>query len=144
MDYFKIDDVSKLTGLTKRTIRYYEEIGVLPVPQRSKGRVRLYTQDDIDRLQKIINAKEVLGFSLKEIQDYLSINEVFESNKSVYRNTTDPQEQRDSLQQITNIIDEQLDMIDLKLLKIQTIKIELEQLRIKARQKIKQLDSQTK
>lgn len=63
---YKIDEVAKQSGLTKRTIRYYEEIGLLPSPQRSEGNMRLYTQEDVDLLKKILSAKEVLGFSLQE------------------------------------------------------------------------------
>ncbi len=49
---YKIDEVAKQCGLTKRTIRYYEEIGLLPSPQRSEGNMRLYTQEDVDLLKK--------------------------------------------------------------------------------------------
>lgn len=48
---YKIDEVAKQCGLTKRTIRYYEEIGLLPSPQRSEGNMRLYTQEDVDLLK---------------------------------------------------------------------------------------------
>jgi DNA-binding transcriptional MerR regulator len=40
----KIDDDAKRTGLTKRTIRYYEEIGLITPPERSSGGVRLYSE----------------------------------------------------------------------------------------------------
>lgn len=51
MSLYKIDDVAKECGLTKRTIRYYEEIGVMPSPQRTDGGTRLYTREDIDYLK---------------------------------------------------------------------------------------------
>ncbi len=65
MERFKIDDVAKATGLTKRTIRYYEEIGLIKPPARSEGGTRLYTAEDIERLKNIVAAREVLGFSLQ-------------------------------------------------------------------------------
>ena len=52
MSLYKIDDVAKECGLTKRTIRYYEEIGVMPSPQRTDGGTRLYTREDIDYLKR--------------------------------------------------------------------------------------------
>lgn len=65
MNLFKIDDVAKACGLTKRTIRYYEEIGVMPSPQRTDGGTRLYSQDDIDYLKKWFEPKRCLAFRYK-------------------------------------------------------------------------------
>ena len=64
MSELKIDDVAKQSGLTKRTIRYYEQIGLMPAPPRSEGGFRLYTEEHVEFLKKITNAKEVMGFSL--------------------------------------------------------------------------------
>lgn len=60
MSLYKIDDVAKECGLTKRTIRYYEEIGVMPSPQRTDGGTRLYTREDIDYLKRWFAPKRYL------------------------------------------------------------------------------------
>lgn len=65
MDWMKIDQMAKRSGLTKRTIRFYEEIGLLSSPKRTEGGVRLYSEDDLEELERVISAKEVLGFSCK-------------------------------------------------------------------------------
>lgn len=49
---YKIDEVTKQVGLTKRTLRYYEEIGLIHPPERSEGNIRLYTDEDIARIKK--------------------------------------------------------------------------------------------
>lgn len=139
MDYFKIDEVAKQTGLTKRTIRYYEEIGILPVPQRTDGGTRVFTQNDIDLLKKVINAKEVLGFTLHELQKYLAMSDILENKKVVYRSASNEKEQKEKLSQIVQVINDQLDLIEVKFLKIQTVKQELEELRTRAVKKISQL-----
>lgn len=140
MNKIKIDEVAKRTGLTKRTIRYYEEIGILPEPQRTEGGTRLYAEDDILLLNKVINAKEVLGFSLQELQQYLVMSESLENNKVVYRSANSEVEQREKLFEMVEGIDEQLQLIEVKLMKIQKVKTELEDLRSRAKNKIQQLE----
>ena len=79
---YKIDDVMKMTGLTKRTIRYYEEIGLITPPQRTKGNTRLYVEENINELKKIIEAKEVLGFSLQELQQFVHLKKRIERRRA--------------------------------------------------------------
>ncbi len=69
--YLKIDDVAQQTGLSKRTLRYYEEIGIIPPSERSNGGVRLYSPTIIKRLNDIVRAKDVLGLTLQELQEFL-------------------------------------------------------------------------
>ncbi len=52
LEWMKIDQVAKRSGLTKRTIRFYEEIGLIPAPKRTEGGVRLYSEDDMEELEK--------------------------------------------------------------------------------------------
>lgn len=54
MEWMKIDQVAKRSGLTKRTIRFYEEIGLLSAPKRTEGGVRLYSEDDMEELEKVM------------------------------------------------------------------------------------------
>lgn len=63
---YKIDEVTKQVGLTKRTLRYYEEIGLICPPERSEGNIRLYTDEDIARIKRIVEAKEVLESRFKK------------------------------------------------------------------------------
>ncbi|WP_235886364.1 helix-turn-helix domain-containing protein [Paenibacillus cymbidii] len=61
--------------LTKRTIRYYEELGLLPPPERRKGGMRLYTRAHIERLRQMADARDVLGITLQEMQEFVAIRE---------------------------------------------------------------------
>ena len=63
---FTIEQVSAQTGLTKRTLRYYEEVGLLPPTDRTEGNYRRYTEADVKRLDKIKKLRDLLGFSLEE------------------------------------------------------------------------------
>lgn len=62
----KIEEVSKLSGVSKRTLQYYDDEGILPV-KRSKNNYRLYDDETMERLWKILWYKE-MGLDLKEIK----------------------------------------------------------------------------
>ena len=64
----KIEEVSKLSGVSKRTLQYYDE-GILPV-KRSKNNYRLYDDETMERLWEVLWYKE-MGFDLKEIKQIL-------------------------------------------------------------------------
>jgi DNA-binding transcriptional MerR regulator len=65
---YRIGEVAAKVGLTERTIRYYEERGLLESVKRLDGGQRLYTDDDVRRLKFILKLK-VLGLSLAEMQE---------------------------------------------------------------------------
>jgi MerR family transcriptional regulator, thiopeptide resistance regulator len=67
---WKVGELARQTGLTVRTLRYYDEIGLLTPSHRTEAGYRLYTVHDIVRLQQIRSLRQ-LGFSLEEIQDWL-------------------------------------------------------------------------
>ncbi len=67
---WKVGELARQTGLTVRTLRYYDEIGLLTPSGRTEAGYRLYTVRDIARLQQIRSLRQ-LGFSLEEIQDWL-------------------------------------------------------------------------
>ena len=63
-----IGELAKEVCLNPKTIRYYEQVGLLPKPQRSEAGYRLYSKDEMERLQLIKRAK-LLGLSLSEIKE---------------------------------------------------------------------------
>ncbi|WP_412058665.1 MerR family transcriptional regulator [Bartonella sp. DGB2] len=69
-EYYSIQELTREFSITARTLRYYEDVGLL-VPFR-RGRVRLYTPSDRSRLQRILRAKR-LNFSLEQISDLLAV-----------------------------------------------------------------------
>lgn len=70
--HMQIGEVADRTGLSLRTIRHYEEVGVAPPTARSQGGFRLYTDADITRLL-VIKRMKPLGFTLEEMRDLLDI-----------------------------------------------------------------------
>ena len=65
---YRIGEVAERVGVTTRTIRYYEELGLLGCDtERPKGAHRLYTSSDISRLQELIRLRDLLGLTLDEL-----------------------------------------------------------------------------
>ena len=65
----RIGDVARLAGTTPRTIRYYEEIGLLPASgARERGAHRTYTAADVDRLTELLRVKSLLGISIEALK----------------------------------------------------------------------------
>ncbi|MEC0092428.1 MerR family transcriptional regulator [Paenibacillus macquariensis] len=115
MNWLKIDDVAKETGLTKRSIRYYEEIGLMTTPERSDGGIRLYTEEDVEYLKTIVLAKKVLGFSLQEIQDYLQIRDRMKHHHNNFQSSTDEAQRISELQNMKETVNQQIDLVQGKM-----------------------------
>jgi DNA-binding transcriptional MerR regulator len=65
---YRIGEVAELAGVTTRTIRYYEELGLLGTgTERAKGSHRLYTEADVARLRELLRMRDLLGLSLEEL-----------------------------------------------------------------------------
>lgn len=86
----RIDDVSKLTGLSKRTLRYYEQLGLLQQAQRSEGNYRMYRVEDVTALQRIKDLRDLLGLELSEIRDILGYEFEREQARARWRQNESP------------------------------------------------------
>ncbi|QAY67593.1 MerR family transcriptional regulator [Paenibacillus protaetiae] len=117
-----------MVGLTKRTLRYYEEIGLLPPPERSVGGFRLYTDKHVEHLNRLINARDVLGFSLQELQQFVAIGEQFNNQRAEIRQTEDNATRLNKIAEMEQTISEQLHLLDQKLEKINAVRADLNQL----------------
>jgi MerR family transcriptional regulator, copper efflux regulator len=71
-EHMQIGEVAERVKLSLRTIRHYEEVGLVPPSARSKGGFRLYTEADVQRLL-LIRRMKPLGFTLEEMADVLSL-----------------------------------------------------------------------
>jgi DNA-binding transcriptional MerR regulator len=72
----RIGEVARLVGTTPRTIRYYEEIGLLSIDDdRESGRHRIYGEREVERLRDALRLKELLGVSLDELKALLEAQE---------------------------------------------------------------------
>jgi DNA-binding transcriptional MerR regulator len=73
---WRIGEVAKLTSVTTRALRYWEELGLLQPATRTGGGERLYAASDVRRVTRIRDLQELLGFSLDEVKAVLSTGDV--------------------------------------------------------------------
>lgn len=103
----QIGEVAERTGLTPRTLRYWEEIGLLPPAERLEGGFRLYAHADVERLQRIVELKKLLGFSLTEIRRVVETEETLRELRARNKVETDPAELRARTVRAIEILEEQ-------------------------------------
>jgi DNA-binding transcriptional MerR regulator len=108
----RIGEVAERTGTTPRTIRYYEEIGLLPEAEdRVSGKRRLYTDDDVERLRELIRLRELLNLSLDELKQLVEAETARAGLRERWQQTDDPGEQRHILEQSLGHIADQLKLV---------------------------------
>jgi DNA-binding transcriptional MerR regulator len=117
----RIQEVAAEVGLTARSIRYYEEVGLLKPAARSEGAYRLYDADDIERLRFIKGLRDDAGFSLSEIGQLLEDETARARIGARYRETHDPRERRQLLLDGIARIDRQVETLRVKVGRIETM-----------------------
>jgi len=139
----RIGDVARLAGTTPRTIRYYEEIGLLAAPPaRPSGRHRLYTQEEVERLREVMRLKELLGVSLEELKTLLTAEEArAEVRAQLRREDVRPERRRELLTEALGHIDRQLDLVRHRAAELAKLEHELCETRRRARRKIRSLQA---
>ena len=106
-----IGDLAKDLEITTRTIRYYEEIGLMPPPERAGGGVRVYTKEEALRLKFILKLKE-LGLSLAEMEE---LSGIYEDSRS----------QSEVMPRLVDMLDRHIAKVDQKIAKLGSLRSEL-------------------
>jgi DNA-binding transcriptional MerR regulator len=112
---YSIEQVATRTGLTKRTLRYYEEVGILPPTGRTEGNYRRYSEADVQRLERIKKLRDLLGFTLTEIRTLLEAEDERGLIKVAYRQETDAHTKAAQLDRADELLRGQLQLIEQKL-----------------------------
>ena len=138
----RIGDVAKLAGTTPRTIRYYEEIGLLPqAPARPSGGHRLYTPTEVERLREAMRLKELLGVTLQELKDLLTAEEARAAVRAqLLRDDVHPERRRELLEEALGHIDRQLVLVEHRATELTKLRTELTDTRRRVRHKLRELD----
>ncbi len=113
--FYTIEQVATRTGLTKRALRYYEEIGLLRPTDRTEGNYRRYANDDIERLIRIKELRDLLGFSLNDIRSLLKAEDERGQIKAAYQQLTEADDKIVQLDRANELIQTQLELIEKKL-----------------------------
>ena len=108
----RIGEVAERAGTTVRTVRYYEEVGLLPgSEERSHGEHRTYSDADVERLREILQLKELLNLSLDELRGLVEAEEARAVIRERYRSSTDAAERERLLQEAAHHLDRQLALV---------------------------------
>ena len=121
---YAIGEISRLVDLSQRTIRYYEEIGLLHSVRRIENGKRVYTDNDVRRL-KFINRLKVLGLSLAEMVEL----------EKIYRKQRN---NREILPKLLQILDERAAQIDERVAQLVALKKEIREYQQRLRTKVLQ------
>lgn len=138
----RIGDVAKLVGTTPRTIRYYEEIGLLAeTPARHSGQHRLYTEVEIERLREVMRLKDLLGVSLDELKTLLAAEEARALVRAkLKREDVDPQRRRELLLEALGHLERQLELVRHRSQELEKLREDLCDRRKRVKRKIRELD----
>lgn len=113
--FYRIDEVARRINTTKRTLRYYEELGLLEPAQRSEGNYRLYSESDIHTLEHIIAMRDLLGLGLKEIRAMVAAEMERERIKAEWQTDADPTRRLRALDEAEQVAHGELTLLEEKL-----------------------------
>ena len=140
----RIGDLAKLAGTTPRTIRYYEEVGLLPgASERSSGSHRVYGPAEIERLQEIMRLKELLGVTLESLKELLAAEDARAEVRAQLRGEdVSPSRRRELLVEAGGHIERQLELVRRRAAELAKLQDELVETSKRVRRKIRELDAQ--
>ena len=135
----RIGELAELTGTTPRTIRYYEEIGLLgSESERAQGKHRLYSPQDVDRVREIIRLRDLLGLSLDQLSQLLEAETARAGLRREYQQTEAPAERRKILERSLGHIETQLELVRGRLKELGELADELEEKQKLVKQRIRE------
>jgi DNA-binding transcriptional MerR regulator len=137
----RIGEVARLAGTTPRTIRYYEEIGLLPVSGgREPGAHRTYAEDDVERLTELLRLKDLLGLSLEELKQLAEADEARGAlRREWHGGGAGPARRHEILEESLGHIGRQLDLVRRRRDEIAELEAELLAKRRRARELMREL-----
>jgi DNA-binding transcriptional MerR regulator len=107
----RIGQVATRSGVTPRTIRYYEELGLLPASDREHGKHRTYAESDIERLKEVTRLRDLLGLSLDELRSVVVAEAVRADARRIYRESDSQEERRAALEHALPHLDMQIGLV---------------------------------
>lgn len=136
----RIGTAAKAAGTTPRTIRYYEEIGLLPASEeRAGGAHRLYSEDDIERVKELLRLKRALGLSLDELREVIEGEEARKLLRERYLGGASEDERREILVELLTLVERQLELLNRRRAEIDEIEADLTTRRRKIKRRLKEL-----
>ncbi len=139
----RIGEVARLAGTTPRTIRYYEEIGLLPAGGgREPGAHRTYAEADVERLTELLRLKDLLGLSLEELKELVEAEGArAELRREWHGGVEDPVRRRQILEQSLTYTARQLELVRRRRDEISELETELVNRRRRVRHLLRETET---
>jgi DNA-binding transcriptional MerR regulator len=138
MTGLRIGELAKRVGTTPRTIRYYEEIGLLSsTAGREPGSHRLYEDGDVERLRDIIQLKELLGISLDELKTLVEAEDARAALRAEFHVSDDARRREQIMDEALGHIDRQLALLRNRRRAIAELEAELQVRRRRIRERLR-------
>jgi len=125
--YLQIGEVAERTGVTQRTLRFYEEKGLLKPPSRMDGGFRLYSEDDVKRVEQVRRLQDLLGVTLAEIKEMVDAQEMLRELRAQYRPEAALTEKRRQLEKAIEVVQAQYAIVGQKTQQMDEMKGQLEE-----------------
>ncbi|HSP54474.1 MAG TPA: MerR family transcriptional regulator [Dehalococcoidia bacterium] len=125
--YLQIGEVAERTGVTQRTLRFYEEKGLLRPPSRMDGGFRLYSEEDVKRVEMIRRLQDLLGVTLADIKEMVDAQEMLRELRAQYRPEAGVEEKRRQLQKAIDVVQAQFAIVKQKCAQLEEMKGQLEE-----------------
>jgi MerR family transcriptional regulator, repressor of the yfmOP operon len=122
---YQIGEVAEQTGVTQRTLRFYEEKGLVDPPERMEGGFRLYSDEDVNRILYIKRLQELLGFTLSEIKEMVEAEELLQQLVATFRPDRELPARLKRSDQIIDALTRQLEVVNHKVEHLTTMREEL-------------------
>ena len=140
----RIGEVAERVGTTTRTVRYYEEIGLLPgSADRARGQHRLYTDADVERLELILRLRDLLGVSLDELKQLIEAEDARAELRAQWRRAegeqADPATRRQILDEAVGHLDRQLALVRGRREELERLESELDARRRRLKGRLREL-----
>ena len=142
--YLQIGEVAERTAVTQRTLRFYEEKGLLKPPSRMEGGFRLYSESDVQRVEQIKRLQSLLGFTLAEIKEMVDAEEVKMQLRAQYRPEAGLSQKKAQVLKAIEVTERQHDLIRQKVAALTEMQSKLEERLATFRGWLDQIDEQLK
>jgi DNA-binding transcriptional MerR regulator len=135
----RIGEIAERSGVTPRTIRYYEELGLLPRSERELGKHRTYTESDVERVSELKRLRDLLGLSLEELGAMLVAEDSRADVRRRFAETESPEEQRALLDEALPHLELQIELVRRRVTALQELEGELVEKRKKVLRRRREL-----
>jgi DNA-binding transcriptional MerR regulator len=122
----RIGEVARRCGVTTRTIRYYEELGLLGSGAREKGAHRTYTEADVARVQELIRLRDLLGLSLEELVELAEAEEARAALRGRWEEDPSDEERARIVEEAIPHVERQLALVRSRQKRLEEFSAELE------------------